>query len=149
MLVDRPAKLVVGQLVGHYIIVAPLGRGGMGEVYRATHRMLARPAAIKLIRPEMLAGDAGDAQLSVKRFRREAESAAALRSPHTVEIYDFGVTDDETLYFVMELLDGLDLDSLVRQHGPLPASRATSCGARSRRWTSRAGATNRPHAGGR
>ena len=109
--------------MGSYELGDLLGRGGMGEVYRATHRMLARPAAIKLIRPEMLAGDAGDAQLAVKRFRREAESAASLRSPHTVEIYDFGVTDDQTLYFVMELLDGLDLESLVREHGPLPASR--------------------------
>ena len=69
------------------------------------------------------AGDPVDAQLAVTRFRREAEAAANLRSPHTVELYDFGVTDDRTLYFVMELLDGLDLESLVRQHGPLPAGR--------------------------
>jgi serine/threonine-protein kinase len=95
----------------------------MGEVYRATHRMLARPAAIKLIRPEMLAGGGEDAQLAVRRFRREAEAAANLRSPHTVEIYDFGVTEDATLYFVMELLDGLDLDTLVKEHGPLPPAR--------------------------
>ena len=105
--------------MGSYQLGELLGRGGMGEVYRATHRMLARPAAIKLIRPEMIgAGDAADAQLAVTRFRREAEAAANLRSPHTVELYDFGVTDDETLYFVMELLDGMDLESLVRQHGP-------------------------------
>jgi serine/threonine-protein kinase len=110
--------------MGSYELGELLGRGGMGEVYRATHRMLARPAAIKLIRPEMLGGDEADSQLAVRRFRREAEAAATLRSPHTVEIYDFGVTDDDTLYFVMELLDGLDLESLVRQHGPLPASRA-------------------------
>ena len=109
--------------LGSYELGELLGRGGMGEVYRATHRMLARPAAIKLIRPEMLSGDQGDAQLAVRRFRREAEAAASLRSPHTVEIYDFGVTEDGTLYFVMELLDGLDLESLVKQHGPLPASR--------------------------
>jgi tRNA A-37 threonylcarbamoyl transferase component Bud32 len=110
--------------LGSYELGELLGRGGMGEVYRATHRMLARPAAIKLIRPEMLGGAREDAQLAVRRFRREAEAAASLRSPHTVEIYDFGVTDDDTLYFVMELLDGLDLDTLVREHGPLPASRA-------------------------
>src|SRR5204863_524030 len=98
--------------------------GGMGEVYRATHRMLARPAAIKLIRPEVLgAGDPESAQLAVRRFRREAEAAANLRSPHTVELYDFGVTDDHTMYFVMELLEGMDLESLVRQHGPVDASR--------------------------
>jgi serine/threonine-protein kinase len=109
--------------MGSYELGELLGRGGMGEVYRATHRMLARPAAIKLIRPEMLSGADEDAQLAVRRFRREAEAAANLRSPHTVEIYDFGVTDDGTLYFVMELLDGLDLETLVRRHGPLPASR--------------------------
>jgi serine/threonine-protein kinase len=96
----------------------------MGEVYMATHRMLARPAAIKLIRPEMLgAGDSEAARLAMRRFRREAEAAANLRSPHTVELYDFGVTQDETLYFVMELLDGLDLETLVRWHGAVPPAR--------------------------
>jgi serine/threonine-protein kinase len=86
--------------------------------------MLARPAAIKLIRPEMIdARDGESAQLAVKRFRREADTVASLRSPHTVELYDCGVTEDGTLYFVMELLDGMNLESLVRQYGPLPASR--------------------------
>ena len=110
--------------MGSYQLGELLGRGGMGEVYKATHRMLARPAAIKLIRPEMIGGSgAADAQVAVTRFRREAEAAANLRSPHTVELYDFGVTDDGTLYFVMELLEGLDLESLVRGHGPVPAGR--------------------------
>ena len=110
--------------MGSYQLGELLGRGGMGEVYKATHRMLARPAAIKLIRPEMIgAGDAADGRIAVARFRREAEAAANLRSPHTVELYDFGVTDDQTLYFVMELLDGMDLETLVRLHGPVPAGR--------------------------
>ena len=110
--------------LGSYQLGELLGRGGMGEVYKATHRMLARPAAIKLIRPEMLgAVDGAAAQLAVTRFRREAQAAANLRSPHTVELYDFGVTDDQTLYFVMELLDGMDLESLVRQTGAVPAAR--------------------------
>jgi eukaryotic-like serine/threonine-protein kinase len=110
--------------MGSYELGELLGRGGMGEVYKATHRMLARPAAIKLIRPEMIAtGDPAGAQLAVQRFRREADVAANLRSPHTVELYDFGVTDDGTLYFVMELLEGMDLESLVQRHGPVPASR--------------------------
>jgi eukaryotic-like serine/threonine-protein kinase len=109
--------------MGSYELGELLGRGGMGEVYRATHRMLARPAAIKLIRPEALTGDEEGAQRAISRFRREAEAAASLRSPHTVEIYDFGVTDDGTMYFVMELLDGMDLETMVRQHGPLPPSR--------------------------
>jgi serine/threonine-protein kinase len=110
--------------LGSYRLGELLGRGGMGEVYKASHRMLARPAAIKLIRPEMLAArDDGAAQLAVTRFRREAEAAANLRSPHTVELYDFGVTADDTIYFVMELLDGMNLEALVRQYGPLPAGR--------------------------
>lgn len=110
--------------MGSYQLGELLGRGGMGEVYRATHRMLARPAAIKLIRSETIGGGDGEvAQLAVKRFRREAEVAANLRSPHTVELYDFGVTEDQTLYFVMELLEGMDLESLVQRHGPVPASR--------------------------
>jgi serine/threonine-protein kinase len=110
--------------MGSYQLAELLGRGGMGEVYRATHRMLARPAAIKLIRPEALGGpDKEAAQLAVRRFYREAEAAANLRSPHTVEIYDFGVTEDGTLYFVMELLEGMDLEALVRKHGALPAAR--------------------------
>jgi len=104
--------------MGSYRLGDLLGRGGMGEVYRATHRMLARPAAIKLIRSEV-----PDAQLATVRFRREAEAAARLRSPHTVALYDFGVTQEGRLYLVMELLEGITLDMLVRQHGPLPPPR--------------------------
>jgi serine/threonine-protein kinase len=110
--------------MGSYRLGELLGRGGMGEVYKATHTMLARAAAIKLIRPEALgAGNSDGAQLAVRRFTREAEAAANLRSPHTVEVYDFGVTDDQTLYFVMEMLEGMDLETLIRQNGPLPAAR--------------------------
>jgi serine/threonine-protein kinase len=110
--------------MGSYQLGELLGRGGMGEVYKATHRMLARPAAIKLIRGEMLGGaDSTVASRAIARFRREAEAAAQLRSAHTVDLYDFGVTEDQTLYLVMELLDGMDLESLVRQYGPIPAPR--------------------------
>jgi eukaryotic-like serine/threonine-protein kinase len=113
--------------MGSYRLGELLGRGGMGEVYLATHRMLARPAAIKLIRPEVLAaGDAALAQTAVARFRREAEAAARLRSPHTVELYDFGVTEEGTLYLVMELLEGQNLELLVREQGPLDPGRAIS-----------------------
>jgi len=111
--------------MGSYRLGEMLGRGGMGEVYRATHRMLARPAAIKLIRSEVLdPGDGGTrAQVATVRFRREAEAAARLRSPHTVALYDFGVTEEGRLYLVMELLEGITLDILVRQHGPVPPAR--------------------------
>jgi eukaryotic-like serine/threonine-protein kinase len=110
--------------MGSYQLGELIGRGGMGEVYKATHRMLARPAAIKLIRPETLAARNGEeADIAVKRFHREAAAVAQLRSPHTVDLYDFGATADGALYFAMELLEGMDLDSLVRQTGPLPAAR--------------------------
>jgi eukaryotic-like serine/threonine-protein kinase len=110
--------------MGSYQLGDLLGRGGMGEVYKASHRMLARPAAIKLIRPEMLgANDPAVAARAIAQFRREAEAAAHLRSAHTVDLYDFGVTEDQTLYLVMEFLDGMDLESLVKQHGPMPSPR--------------------------
>jgi serine/threonine-protein kinase len=117
-------QVTTAREMGSYKLGELLGRGGMGEVYRATHTMLARPAAIKLIRPESLGvGNSEGAQLAVRRFAREAEAAANLRSPHTVEVYDFGVTEDQTLYFVMEMLEGMDLETLVKQYGALPAGR--------------------------
>lgn len=110
--------------MGSYRLGERIGLGAMGEVYQATHRMFARPAAIKLIRADVVApGDTDAAALAVKRFRREAEAAAKLRNPHTVALYDFGVTSDQILYFVMELLDGMDLQSIVREYGPMPANR--------------------------
>jgi tRNA A-37 threonylcarbamoyl transferase component Bud32 len=109
--------------LGQYLLEEKNGGGGMGEVWRARHRLLIRPAAIKLISRRALGTMSGDPELLVRRFEREARATAALTSPHTVQLYDFGVTEDGRLYYVMELLDGLDLDSLVRQHGPLPAER--------------------------
>jgi serine/threonine protein kinase len=110
--------------IGQYTLEEKIGGGGMGEVWRARHRMLIRPAAVKLIRRQALGSMPGDPELLLRRFEREARATAALRSPHTVQLYDFGVTDDGTLYYVMELLDGLDLDTLVKRHGPVPAERA-------------------------
>ena len=108
------------RLLGAYQLESRIGAGGMGEVWRASHRMLVRPAAIKLIAPHQL-GD--DAHAVLTRFEQEAQATALLRSPHTVEVYDFGRSDDGSFYYVMELLDGVDLQELVRTHGPLPASR--------------------------
>jgi eukaryotic-like serine/threonine-protein kinase len=111
--------------MGSYRLVERLGKGGMGEVWRAKHRLLARPAAIKLIRPEVLgAKDPATREMLLRRFEREAQATALMRSSHTMELYDFGMTDDGTFYYVMELLDGFDLDELVQRFGPLPAERA-------------------------
>jgi serine/threonine-protein kinase len=109
--------------MGSYKLDALLGRGGMGEVWRASHHTLARPAAIKLIRRDALGDDPAAAEVAAARFEREAQVIAHLRSPHTVQLYDFGRTEDGTLYYVMELLDGVDLEQLVRAHGPLPPER--------------------------
>jgi serine/threonine protein kinase len=110
--------------LGSYRLEEPLGKGGMGEVFRATHQMLARPAAVKLIRPELLGSSSpAAAKVMVERFRREAEAAASLRSPHTISLYDFGVASDGTFFFVMELLDGLDLETLIERYGPVPPER--------------------------
>ena len=108
--------------LGSYELVEPLGTGGMGEVWRARHQMLARPAAIKLVRPEFL-GDSAQASLLLRRFEREAQATAALASPHSIELYDFGITRSGTFYYVMEFLDGVDLDTLVHRFGPLPPER--------------------------
>jgi len=118
-------QLREAQELGSYQLVERLGQGGMGEVWRAKHRLLARNAAIKLVRPEVLgAGGAEDAQMIRRRFEREAQSTAALGSPHTIRVFDYGVTEEGTFYYVMELLSGRDLESLVREFGPAPPDRA-------------------------
>jgi len=110
--------------LGSYQLVELLGRGGMGEVWRAKHRLLARPAAVKLVRPEIQrARSAVDNERLLERFKREAEVTAGLQSPHTVSLYDFGITDEGVFYYVMELLTGLDLETLVRESGPLSPER--------------------------
>ena len=119
------AAVTKARELGSYRLVERLGKGGMGEVWRAKHRMLARPAAIKLIRPEMMgAKDHAARELLLRRFEREAQATALMRSAHTMELYDFGVADDGTFYYVMELLEGFDLDALVTRFGPVSPERA-------------------------
>ena len=110
-----------GLAVGSYRLVSPLGSGGMGEVWLAKHRLLARPAAVKLIRHDVKQGVPQD-QI-VRRFQREAQVTAGLRSPHTVQLYDFGVNDTGSFYYVMELLNGFDLHTMITRFGPQPAER--------------------------
>jgi len=111
--------------LGSYQLTELLGRGGMGEVWRAQHRLLARGAAVKLVRPELLgAGNALEAEEMLRRFEHEAQATAALTSPHTIQIFDFGTTDEGAFYYVMELLAGQDLQSLVRDFGPVSEGRA-------------------------
>ena len=111
--------------LGSYELVERLGEGGMGEVWLARHRLLARPAAIKLVRPAMLStGGEAEARTTLRRFEDEAQATAALTSPHTIRVFDFGVTDEGSFYYVMELLAGRDMASLVAEFGPPPPARA-------------------------
>jgi eukaryotic-like serine/threonine-protein kinase len=105
--------------IGGYDIIDMLGCGGMGIVWRGRHRWLEREAAIKVIRVERCHHGAARA-----RFETEARVTAALTSPHTVRVFDFGETAAGDLFYAMELLCGCDLEALVRRFGPLPADRA-------------------------
>lgn len=110
--------------LGSYEMEEMLGAGGMGEVWRARHRLLKRESAIKLIRAETLLAQSGrQAEMMKRRFELEARAIAALTSPHTVSLFDFGVDQNGNFYYAMELLQGLDLEQLVKRFGPQPAPR--------------------------
>jgi len=102
--------------LGQYTLEEKIGAGGMGEVYRASHAMLRRPTAVKLI-----SGEVDEEQL--RRFEREVQLTARLNHPNTISIYDYGRTPDGTFYYAMELLGGLTLEQLVQRHGPQPPRR--------------------------
>ncbi len=114
---------------GQYRLLEKIGSGGMGEVYKAEHVLLKRPCAMKLIRPE------SEADLTaIAHFEKEVKATAKLTHWNTVEIYDYGHTEDGTFYYVMELLPGLSLEDLAERYGPLPPERVVHllrqvCGA--------------------
>lgn len=115
--------------LGNYYIEEELGSGGMGQVFRARHALIRRPTAVKVMQPS---GE--QEQAAITRFEREVQLTATLTHPNSITIYDFGRTPDQRFYYVMEFLQGLDLQDLVKRHGPVSAPRAVfilsqACGA--------------------
>ncbi|HEX9105024.1 MAG TPA: serine/threonine-protein kinase, partial [Polyangia bacterium] len=119
----QPEDPLVGRIIAdRYRVLAPLGRGGMGAVYRVEHVMLKKELALKFLHAEL-----GRLEEVARRFEREAEAAARLDHPNIVAVTDFGRTADGMLFLVMELLQGESLTSVIRPDGvgrPLPVERA-------------------------
>jgi hypothetical protein len=117
-------QIAAARITGSYELIERLGAGGMGEVWKARHLMLARPAAVKLILPHALQGPLEAREQMIRRFTHEAQATAGLCSPHTVKLFDFGSASDDALYYAMELLDGITVERFVFEYEPVEPRRA-------------------------
>src|SRR5215510_313945 len=118
----RPADPFIGReiLDGQFKIVQKIGTGGMGSVYKAEQPAMNRQVAIKILHPKL----AGRKDLT-SRFRREARAMSQLTHPNTVKVFMYGeLEEDGSLYIVMEMLEGRNLNQTVRKEGPMPTERA-------------------------
>jgi serine/threonine-protein kinase len=111
-------EVAAAQRVGNYELLEEVGQGGMARVYRAQHRLLKRPTAVKIIELAMTSDE------TLARFDREVRLASQLMHPNTVEVFDYGRTPEGQPFYAMEFLDGLTLQQIVERHGPMPAARA-------------------------
>ena len=117
--IGEPPVMIGREIAGRYRILAKLGEGGMGAVFRAEQISLRRTVAVKLLRPEIV----GNPML-LRRFNAEAEAVAKLSHPNTVGIYDFGQDTDGTLFIAMELIEGRSLRQAIHAEAPLLPRRA-------------------------
>ena len=108
------------QVLGAYELDGKLGEGGMGVVYRAKHALMRRATAVKILPLEKSSREA------IERFEREVQLTSQLKHPNTISIYDYGRTENGLFYYAMELLDGLNLEQLVRRESALPDGRVVS-----------------------
>jgi serine/threonine protein kinase len=111
----QPVDLLVGRTIDHrYYLESRLGMGGMGTVYRAKRLHIGDTVAIKILNSEHTADTR-----AVERLHREAKVCASLRHPNTVTVYDYGISEDQLVYFVMELVEGDDLRRIILQNGQM------------------------------
>ena len=116
---EEGSRMVGALLSGRYQIKRLCGEGGMGRVYEAEHIEIGKRVAIKVLHPAY-----SRTPDLVERFRREARAASRIEHPNVVNVTDFGTTDDGSLFFVMEYIEGIELGLLIHREGAIPPVRA-------------------------
>ena len=115
--VRQSHQVAPGRQFGNYVLQEQLAESSMGAIYKARHINMRRPSAVKILRLDRMTAK------SIASFEQEVQITSTLRSPHTISVFDFGMTPDDLFYYAMEFIDGYTLDSLVKMSGPLPDGR--------------------------